>query len=40
MDCAIKQATNQFHKIFFQVSKCLACNADKTLQMMKKNKYS
>ena len=33
MDCAIKQSTHQFHKIFFHISKCLACNAEKTLQL-------
>ena len=26
MDCAVKQLTHQFHKIFFHISKCLACN--------------
>ena len=33
MDRAIKQSTRQFHKIFFHISKCLACNAEKTLQL-------
>ena len=33
MDRAIKQSTHQFHKIFFHISKCLACNAEKTLQL-------
>ena len=32
-DCATKQSTYQFHKIFFHISKCLACNAEKTLQL-------
>ena len=31
MDRAIKQSTHQFHKIFFHISKYLACNAEKTL---------
>ena len=29
----MKQSTHQFHKIFFDISKCLACNAKKTLQL-------
>ena len=33
MDCAIKQSTPQFHKIFFHISKCLACYVEKTLQL-------
>ena len=33
MDWAMKQSTHQFHKIFFYISKCLACNAEKTLQL-------
>ena len=33
MDCAMKQSTHQFHKIFFHISKCLACNVEKTLQL-------
>ena len=33
MDRAMKQSTHQFHKIFFYISKCLACNAEKTLQL-------
>ena len=33
MDRAMKQSTHQFHKIFFPVSKCLAYNAEKTLQL-------
>ena len=33
MDRAIKQSTREFHKIFFHISKCLACNAEKTLQL-------
>ena len=33
MDCAISQSTLQFHKIFYHISKCLACNAEKTLQL-------
>ena len=32
MDRAMKQSTRQFHKIFFHISKCLKCNAEKTLQ--------
>ena len=33
MDRAMKQSTRQFHKIFVHISKCLACNAEKTLQL-------
>ena len=33
MDCAMKQSTHQFHKIFSHISKCLACNAEKTLRL-------
>ena len=33
MDRATKQPTHQFHKIFFHISKCLACNTEKTLQL-------
>ena len=33
MDCAMKQSTHQFHKILFHISRCSACNAEKTLQM-------
>ena len=44
MDRAMKQSTHQFHKIFFQISKCLACNAEKTLQLKitkkQKNEYN
>ena len=42
MDRAMKQLTHQFHKIFFHISKCLACNAEKTLQLeiIKKKEYS
>ena len=29
IDRAMKQSTHQFHKIFFHVSKYLACNAEK-----------
>ena len=38
MDCATKQWIQQFHKIFFHISKCLACNAEKTLQLKKTKK--
>ena len=31
MDCAMKRQTRQFHKIFFQISKRLACNAEKNI---------
>ena len=27
MDRAMKQSTHQLHKMFFYISKCLACNA-------------
>ena len=33
MDRAMKQSTGQFRKIFVHISKCLACNAEKTLQL-------
>ena len=33
MDRAMKQSTHQFHKTFFLISKCLACNAEKALQL-------
>ena len=33
MDGAMKQSTHQFHKIFFHISKRLACNAEKLLQL-------
>ena len=33
MDLAIKQSNHEFHKIVFHISKSLACNAEKTLQM-------
>ena len=29
----MEQSTHQFHKIFCHISKCLACNAEKTLQL-------
>ena len=31
MDRAMKQSTHQFRKIFFHISKCLACNAKKNI---------
>ena len=31
MDWAMKQSTHQFRKIFFHISKCLACNAEKNI---------
>ena len=33
MDRAKKQPTHHFHKIFFHITKFLACNAEKTLQL-------
>ena len=33
MDRAKKKSTHQFHKIFFHISKGLACNAEKRLQL-------
>ena len=33
LDGAMKQSTHQFHNFFFHISKCLACNAEKTLQL-------
>ena len=38
MDQAMKQPTHQFQKIFFHISKCLACNAEKTLHLKKAKK--
>ena len=29
MDRAMKQSTHPFHKIFFHITKCLACIAEK-----------
>ena len=29
----MKQSTHQFHRRFFHISKCLACNAEKALQL-------
>ena len=31
MDRAMKQSTRKFNKIFFRISKCLACNAEKNI---------
>ena len=31
MDWAMKQSTHQFYKIFFHISKCLACTAEKNI---------
>ena len=33
MDRVMKESTPQFHKIFCHISKCLAYNAEKTLQL-------
>ena len=33
MDSAMTQSTYQFHEIFFHIFKCLACIAEKTLQL-------
>ena len=38
MDRAMKQSARQFHKIFIHISKCLACNTEKTLQLKIKKK--
>ena len=42
MDHAMKQSARQFHKLFFHISKYLACNAEKALKLKitKKNEYS
>ena len=37
MDRAMKQSTHQFHKMFVHISKCLACNAVKTVQLKPPN---
>ena len=34
----MKQPTHQFHKMLFHILKCLACNAEKTLQLKIKKK--
>ena len=38
----VKLSTEQFHKNFFLISKCLACNSEKSLQLkiQKKNECS
>ena len=33
MNRAMRQLTDQFHKILFHTSKCLACNTEKTLEL-------
>ena len=33
MDRVMKQSAHRFHEIFFHISKCLACNTEKTLQL-------
>ena len=33
MDRVMKQSTHQFHKMFFYISKLLACNTEKILQL-------
>ena len=33
MDRAMKQSAHQFHKKKIHISKCLACNAEKALQL-------
>ena len=33
MDRTTKESTHRFHKIYFYISKCLACNSEKTLQL-------
>ena len=38
MDLAIKQSNHEFHKIVFHISKSLACNAEKILQLKLKKK--
>ena len=38
LDGAMKQSTHQFHNFFFHISKCLACNAEKLLQLKITNK--
>ena len=40
MDRAMKQSNHQFHKICLHISKCLAGNAKKTLQLIEDNKKS
>ena len=40
MDRAMKQSTRQFPKIFFHVSICFACNAEKTLQLFNKKRMN
>ena len=33
MDRAMKKSIHQFHNFFFHISKYLACNAEKALQL-------
>ena len=40
MNRAMKQSTDQFHKIFFDISKCLACNAEKALHLKIKKRIN
>ena len=40
MGRAMKQSTHQFHKIVFHISKCSACNAEKTLQLKNKKRMN
>ena len=40
MDCSMKQLTLQFHKIFFHISKGLASNVEKPLQLKNKKRVN
>ena len=40
MDRTMKQSTHQFHKIHLHISKCLACNAEKTLRLKHKKRMN
>ena len=40
MDHAMKESTHQFNKMFFYISKCLAYNAVKILQLKNKTRMN
>ena len=40
MERAMKQSSHQFYKTFYHISKCLACNAEKTRQLKIKKRMN
>ena len=40
MDRAIKQSIHQFHKMFFHIPKCLACNTEKNITVEDKKRMN